>query len=908
MASDEFLTYVPADYETNFTIGGVTVQGIVSISEEGGGKTAKYIAEQYRQQKLRGDLPANPGSETIDGSTDGANGGADTPQGSDDNTGSTREELEAELEGVNVSIRGLEAKQADGTITAEEEEELQRLYQRREDIQAELDALDGGTAQTFSPQAHEPGHTGTESPERAELEAELTELRSKIAALEKKQSEGSLTEAETTELGELRTRRRAVIDEMETLAGEGGDGTETPATDGDSPAAGGAGSILGSNETGPDPEIAASMEQPALSMSVEAVCTTATYAELDALREETEPFDVALGAFTMEDMGIVDLSNSRTGQKPAYRVQIKLQEHRTVYIQEPSTASETPQNQPGSEGPGFQGGEFTGDPGLPTPATTKTVNLGDEGLQEGDAIDPYLREHLKPGAKVIVPAGTYEWNGYSPGVLTSAILEGEDGATIHRAAGTSNTFNIRASRSGDNAVIVRNLNFTGAGGGEGPYLNASAAPNGHLGLVSLRLPDGGNAGTNATGIRVPDNSGGKVTVFENTVTGFPNQGLVSTGSGPVRVLGGTYEDNGVANIHLPANGSVVKQAAVNTSPDAPLPRPDAAQRGIWITYMNIDDIGMTVDAGSGVVLASGAGTMNRPEIENNVGRPPIRSTSSGQWTVRDPIISGSGNQKPEGVKVENTVGIPGGGGGEGPVIGGGGSGHGHRTNLTKPSFTHRNAVYRNGASITTAVTDPGGTGLIENVYMQANQSGANGGFGGNPAIYVNQGRHRGILYIRHVHIFGYEDNAIYAENSPKKSGNNGAGRIVIENCYIHDCSGGSIRVPGNTTVRNCHLHNTNNGPPGRGSQGFVSYYNHIRGEVVVENTHCNIVPGNTRGSATAIALTASNPPRWTFRDCQIRGSVNDRRNRATLINCGSNPQINPQALGVPMTPGEASGG
>lgn len=72
------------------------------------------------------------------------------------------------------------------------------------------------------------------------------------------------------------------------------------------------------------------------------------------------------------------------------------------------------------------------------------------------------------------------------------------------------------------------------------------------GLVErLRLPDGGVPETPTTGCFVGPTSTGSLTFRDCHIAGFPDNGLyASAAQGPVRVLGGIYENNGIANVRV----------------------------------------------------------------------------------------------------------------------------------------------------------------------------------------------------------------------------------------------------------------------------------------------------------------------------------------------------------------------
>ena len=204
--------------------------------------------------------------------------------------------------------------------------------------------------------------------------------------------------------------------------------------------------------------------------------------------------------------------------------------------------------------------------------------------------------------------------------------------------------------------------------------------------------------------------------------------------------------------------------------------------------------------------------------------------------------------------------------------------------------------------IVCAVTSEDGVGVIEHVLIDGGNST------NNPGIYVDHGQHDGTLILRNVHVRQCVDQGLYGENADWKEGNDGSGRIILEDCYFHDNAGGNVRVNGNSEIRNTHIHNTNSGPTDRGSQGFLTYYESTGGEVHVYNSQVEVTDENTAGpSAVAVDLDhPENCPPWTFHESQIRGPIQGESNM-TMIGGGNNPSINPPR-GVPMTPEEAENG
>jgi len=92
--------------------------------------------------------------------------------------------------------------------------------------------------------------------------------------------------------------------------------------------------------------------------------------------------------------------------------------------------------------------------------------------------------------------------------------------------------------------------------------------------------------------------------------------------------------------------------------------------------------------------------------------------------------------------------------------------------------------------ITVRVTDSGGSGLIENVYVEGV------GSSDETPIFVHR-KHEGTLTIRHVNVGNTpETHGIYASapGSPSWRKQGGGGAVQIEKCYAHDLGWNGFRI------------------------------------------------------------------------------------------------------------------
>lgn len=116
----------------------------------------------------------------------------------------------------------------------------------------------------------------------------------------------------------------------------------------------------------------------------------------------------------------------------------------------------------------------------------------------------------------------------------------------------------------------------------------------------------------AVGCLVTDETRGAVTFRDCIVRGFPNNGLyASSARGPIRVLGGTYANNGIANVRVSGDSVVRGVTVVCDRTDARFPN----MRGIWLRHGSdalIEDCEVRfrrVSGSDGALVVAGSGTV-----------------------------------------------------------------------------------------------------------------------------------------------------------------------------------------------------------------------------------------------------------------------------------------------------------
>lgn len=151
-------------------------------------------------------------------------------------------------------------------------------------------------------------------------------------------------------------------------------------------------------------------------------------------------------------------------------------------------------------------------------------------------------------------------------------------------------------------LAVQDVSVAGASGGVRVEVTS---PEGTGRVRNLQLPNGRYSGS--TGCYVGKPHRGELTLEGCYIAGYPGNGIyASNANGPVRVLGGTFVNNGIASVRLPAN-SLVRGATVECDTTDPLFR---NMRGIWVRGPNttVENCSVTLrrvtGSDGGIVTAS----------------------------------------------------------------------------------------------------------------------------------------------------------------------------------------------------------------------------------------------------------------------------------------------------------------
>lgn len=108
-------------------------------------------------------------------------------------------------------------------------------------------------------------------------------------------------------------------------------------------------------------------------------------------------------------------------------------------------------------------------------------------------------------------------------------------------------------------------------------------PDGTGRVENLRLPDGGLEDAFPPGCYVSEYNRGELTLRDFSIANFPNNGIyASSSTGPVRVVGGRFEDNDISNVRVGDDGLVRGVDISCADPEAEAKN----MRGVWIKGAN----------------------------------------------------------------------------------------------------------------------------------------------------------------------------------------------------------------------------------------------------------------------------------------------------------------------------------
>ncbi|WP_158603175.1 right-handed parallel beta-helix repeat-containing protein [Halorubrum sp. Atlit-26R] len=320
------------------------------------------------------------------------------------------------------------------------------------------------------------------------------------------------------------------------------------------------------------------------------------------------------------------------------------------------------------------------------------VDLGAQGLSEGDVIDDYLEEYFEDGVEVRIPAGEYVYDGSGfGGSRTDAAVVGQGEVILANEAGAYQE-TIEAT---DGTVAIRNITLRGKSGPEKTRFRLEAESSGRVLIDNFNLPDGVVEGGDSRGFYVPSGHAGVVEIRNCYIANTSNNGIYASSpgkgeDGQVIVENCFVHNNNIAGIRLGSSDSVARNCLV-LNDGAP---PEQSDGGTNMRGIRVSDVGEDIviedcevvhsydGAGGPIELhddaEGGTGTIRNVLIRNESDIDAINEkgdTAEG-WSAENVSITGGGNleyppELEDGVCVGDDCAVP---TGEDPQAAGGADG------------------------------------------------------------------------------------------------------------------------------------------------------------------------------------------------------------------------------------------
>ena len=315
------------------------------------------------------------------------------------------------------------------------------------------------------------------------------------------------------------------------------------------------------------------------------------------------------------------------------------------------------------------GGTAVGAAALGVGATTSVsaqadtvVDLGAEGLSEGDEIDPYLEEYVDDGVEVRVPEGEYDWDGDGfTGAVRNAAIVGQGEVILNNVAG--DYYQTIKARGG--TVEIRNFTIRGQATGNSSRFRLDADSDGRIIIDNVNFPDGGEAGAESKAFYAPRDHAGVIEIRNCYYANFDDNGIYASspgysdgGGGQVIVENCTSHNNNISGIRIGSPDSIVRNCLV-INDDEPRTSPSGYQnsRGIRVRAPGENQLIEDTEIihsydGAGIPIQlhgtaeGGSGTIKNVRILNNTSNDAIQDQegeTAETWTGTNIDITGDGN-------------------------------------------------------------------------------------------------------------------------------------------------------------------------------------------------------------------------------------------------------------------------
>ncbi|XVH33565.1 right-handed parallel beta-helix repeat-containing protein (plasmid) [Haloferacaceae archaeon DSL9] len=287
------------------------------------------------------------------------------------------------------------------------------------------------------------------------------------------------------------------------------------------------------------------------------------------------------------------------------------------------------------------------------------VNLGDEGLSNGDTIDSYLEEHVGDDVEVQIPAGEYAWDGDGfDDMSRNAAIVGQGDVVLNLTDGFNQTL-----RASGGTLVVKNITVSGAAESSKSRFRLEADSDGEVIVENLNFPDGSVEGAKSKAFYAPPDHAGSIVIRDCYIANFDDNGIYASSPGKgedgrVVVERCVVQNNNISGIRVGSTDSVVRDCRIINDDEAPESRRGQLNmRGIRvreagenITIENCDIVHSYEGAGAPIQLHEGAdggsGTISNVRILNNADSDAIYEHEDGvadSWEGENISITGDGD-------------------------------------------------------------------------------------------------------------------------------------------------------------------------------------------------------------------------------------------------------------------------
>ncbi|MFB6179846.1 MAG: hypothetical protein ABEI77_09000 [Halorientalis sp.] len=267
------------------------------------------------------------------------------------------------------------------------------------------------------------------------------------------------------------------------------------------------------------------------------------------------------------------------------------------------------------------------------------VDLGKQGLESGDNIDPYIEKHFVSGNEVHIPAGEYQYSGAGFGgdKQNCALIGSPEGVVLHRPDPEQTVRPTLFAQAG--TVRLENITIKGKRGQEQSRWRLGAAEGATVEVVNVNMPDGTVDGSDSTGIYAGTDHAGLLWIKSCYFSNFGNVALYVSdpkqdGNGPVIVEDCNFVNTGMSSLRFASDKSVCRRCYFEATEKGPSGANGWSQRGIKIDDPGqdvlIEDIDMYwTDVGTYPVQfddhgKGASGTMRNMRIYNDGGHQTFK--------------------------------------------------------------------------------------------------------------------------------------------------------------------------------------------------------------------------------------------------------------------------------------------